>query len=433
MSIPLLNRITCPHCWESSLPEELLRISCHENLLGDLKLGKDYPRRFLPSRFSVRGDALDAFGLPCPELACPHCHLSLPRASLEMEPLFISIIGTPSSGKSFYLVSLTECLNRFLPQFFAVNFSDVDIVANGILSQYREKMFRNRDSRSLQPLKDLIPKTDAKQYGHFDNVSQQGVDVEYPRPFLFGVSPSSGHRKEEDIDRISRLLCLYDIAGELCLPGSDSFKKAATHHLACSHLLLFVYDPLQDIQFRKGALNDDASLHSLRNDPWSQDTILEEMANRIRDYRKLQRKAPIDVRLMVVVTKSDSWRHKIDGLDLIGEPFLNLNAENRKVLDVPRIQTASLAIQELLLKHSPSIVNKAQAFSNHLFVPVTSLGFLPKDDPRTNLPSLEPCNINPNWVTAPLLMVDELKDLVPRGRRQKDNSRSKESAKVPPG
>jgi hypothetical protein len=419
MSIALLNRITCPHCWEGSLPEELLRIACHENLQGDLKLGPDYQRRFLPSRFSVRGDALDAFSLPCPELACPHCHLRLPRASLEMEPLFISIIGTPSSGKSFFLVALTECLNSFLPQFFAVHFSDVDIVANGALSKYRETMFRNRDSRSLQPLRNLIPKTDERQYGHFDTVMQQGVNVEYPRPFLFGVAPASGHRKEAEIDRISRLLCLYDIAGELCLPGSDSFKKAATHHLACSHLLLFVYDPLQDVQFRKEALNDDASRHSLRDDPWSQDTILEEMANRIRDYRKLQRKAPIDIRLMVVVTKSDSWRHRIKGQNLINEPFLNFNVENRKVLDVPRIQTASLAIQEMLAKYSPSIVNKAQAFSDHLFVPVTSLGFLPQDDPRTNLPSLEPCNIKPNWVTIPLLMCDELKDLIPRGRKQK--------------
>ena len=97
--IRLLTRATCPHCWETFPPEQSLWISEHVELLGDPMLGPERQQRFLPSRFTVDGDAIDARGMICRSLACPHCHLAIPRAMLEMEPLFFSILGSPASGK----------------------------------------------------------------------------------------------------------------------------------------------------------------------------------------------------------------------------------------------------------------------------------------------------------------------------------------------
>ena len=113
--LPLLPRTTCPHCWASFAPEEALWVSAHTDLLGDPRLGPDEPQRFLPTRFDVDGHALDARGLACHHLACPKCHLGMPRGLLEMEPAFVSILGTPACGKSFLLTALTWELRRLLP------------------------------------------------------------------------------------------------------------------------------------------------------------------------------------------------------------------------------------------------------------------------------------------------------------------------------
>ena len=58
--IPIKNRITCPHCWSSFPPDQTLWVAQHPDLAGDPRLGSDHPKRSLPSRFNLQGDALDA-------------------------------------------------------------------------------------------------------------------------------------------------------------------------------------------------------------------------------------------------------------------------------------------------------------------------------------------------------------------------------------
>lgn len=84
----ILERVTCPHCWEQFAPEKTLWIAEHADLLGDNRL-PDQSQRFLPTRFTVKGEAIDSKGFPCHQLACPNCHLIVPRPLFEMEPLFI--------------------------------------------------------------------------------------------------------------------------------------------------------------------------------------------------------------------------------------------------------------------------------------------------------------------------------------------------------
>src|SRR4051794_17403785 len=84
-TIRLLSQVTCPHCCERFPPDEVLWISEHIDLLGDPLAGPERQQRFLPSRFTIDGDAIDARGMTCRTLACPRCHLPMPRAMLEME------------------------------------------------------------------------------------------------------------------------------------------------------------------------------------------------------------------------------------------------------------------------------------------------------------------------------------------------------------
>ena len=111
-SLTLQEELTCLHCWSRCSPDEVLWISEHQELLGDPLLGESAQRRFLPARFTLTGEALDPRGQVCREIACPHCHLPLPRAMLEHPPLLVSIIGTPTCGKSYFLGALTWSLRR---------------------------------------------------------------------------------------------------------------------------------------------------------------------------------------------------------------------------------------------------------------------------------------------------------------------------------
>ncbi len=58
-AIKLLPHVTCPHCWERFAPEQVVWISEHVDLLGDPLLGPERQQRFLPSRFTIDGDAID--------------------------------------------------------------------------------------------------------------------------------------------------------------------------------------------------------------------------------------------------------------------------------------------------------------------------------------------------------------------------------------
>ena len=129
--------IVCPHCWHRFDVDEFLFIARHQSLIGDPVLGADAALRFLPSRFTPEGNAVDAAGMSCPDMACPRCHLRIPQAASEMPPLFLSIVGATASGKSYFLTSMTWELRNTLASNFAISFTDTDAVNNQILNRTR--------------------------------------------------------------------------------------------------------------------------------------------------------------------------------------------------------------------------------------------------------------------------------------------------------
>ena len=194
-------------------------VSEHVDLLGDPLLGPEAQQRFLPSRYTLQGDAIDAKGMTCRSLACPRCHLPIPRAMLEMEPLFISILGATASGKSYFLTAMTWQLRQILTLHFKLAFTDADLESNRALNECEESLFLNHDEAELAPLGSLISNTQlvGKLY---DTVAFGQQTVTYPRPFLFTMQPQEGH-PAADHAGLSRMLCLYDNAGEHFLPGQD--------------------------------------------------------------------------------------------------------------------------------------------------------------------------------------------------------------------
>ena len=122
------------------MPSDCVYISTHESLLGDPIVGENEQMRFMPSKFTTSCMAVDPAGMQCHLVACPRCHFEISRASLELEPLFLSVVGAPASGKSFLLGSMTWTLRKSLSK-FGYRFIDADPGANQTIHSYEQTLF----------------------------------------------------------------------------------------------------------------------------------------------------------------------------------------------------------------------------------------------------------------------------------------------------
>lgn len=395
----LLESCVCPHCWVRFAPEDVLWVAAHAELAGDLRLGPDQPMRFLPSRFDLQGNAIDARGFACTSLACPRCHLHVPRALLELPPYFISMLGTPACGKSVYLTSLVWQLRRELPKRLGISFQDVDPQANRTLNDWERDLFLARGSNRLVPMASLIPKTQALGE-HYDYVSDGEQVIQYPKPYLFALQrrADSGSPGSRDSFR-DCVLCLYDNAGEHFQAGADSTAAPVTQHLARSNVLFYLFDPLQDPRFRQ-RLEARGASPTVSPVTARQEIVLTEAAARIRRLRGLSQKAKIDRPLVVIVTKADAWGEAVqlptaDPWRLAGNDvtaYLNL------------IDRLSAQLRELLTAHCPELVSTAEDLSGSVtYIPASALGTAPQADPATGKAAIDPARVKPFWVTAPFL------------------------------
>jgi len=399
-SLGLLARVICAHCWHSFPPEQTLWVSQHSDLIGDAVLGPEKARRFLPSRFTPDGQAIDARGMACQTLACPRCHLPIPRSVIETAPLFLSMIGGPRSGKSYLLASMTWELRRLLPADFGLAFTDADTVSNQALNEYEATLFLPEDADAHV----AIRKTE-EQGELYDQIHLGGQDVTLPRPFLFNVRPTARHPRADQRARLSRVLCMYDNAGESFQPGKDRAGSPVTMHLARSRVLMFVFDPTQDPRFRDQcvALSQDPQL-GIHRSSQRQETLLLEAAQRVRQYANLPPNKKHGSPLLVIVPKADVWSPLL-GDDLAQEPILrNTVPGTMATVDSARIEQMSAKLRAILLKWTPEIVSAAEDFCDHvLYIPVSALGCSPELVEGKPGLYVRPKNIFPRWAAVPLL------------------------------
>ncbi len=402
-STKLQPRVVCPHCWHVYAPEESLWISQHPDLTNDPRLGKDQQRRFLPTRFNVEGDALDAAGVACQGLACPHCHLSVPRTLLEMETLFFSILGAPASGKSYFLASMTWQLRKSLARHFQLSFGDADPAANVNLNSYEELLFLSSDPEGLVAL----PKTDV-QGGHlYDSVQFGEQTVVYPRPYVFGLRPLEGHPNHAQMERLSRGICLYDNAGEHFLPGADKVGSPVTRHLPLSRALFFLFDPTQDPDLRKACADqtlDPQMKDRARN--YRQELILLEAADRVRRLSGLSQNAKHPRPLIVIVTKYDAWRSLLPkyGAKLDLQALLKPTSTGGSALRLDLLTAVSRDVRAMLCKYRSEFVAAAEGFCEEvIYIPVSALGHGPAIDPKSGQLCIQPGKIEPMWAEVPMI------------------------------
>lgn len=396
--------ITCPHCWEHFPPENSLWVAQHPELVEDPRLGDDAQHRFMPDRFDVHGNALDSREVVCKDLACPQCHLIIPRALFEMQPFYISVIGAPACGKSYFLSSMTYRSRTVFPQSFQISFADSDPVCNEILNAYEELQFFNPERGKLVKL----PKTE--EAGHlYHYVNMGDFTVTYPKPFFFSLRPSDSHPSAGEFTRaVSRVLVIYDNAGESFLPGRDSATNQVARHIAESQALLYLYDPTQDPRFRADCaqVSEDPQVHTSTVTA-RQELIFHEVASRLRKHASLDQHAKCDRPIIVTVTKYDVWapllKPLLNNAELM-DPFQATDIEEMFALHVPYVEHVSKQLRKLLLKYSPELVKSVESFSNDvLFVPVSATGVSPSVENDSGALGMRPGDIKPFWVEIPLL------------------------------
>ena len=405
VSRTLKGNSVCPHCWHRFRPEDALWIAASPELGHDRMLREEDNLRFMPSRFTPFGEAIDPSGAPTRRLACPHCHLEIPRLVLERPMVIMSLAGSPSSGKTYFLASAFWTLREDLARHFSVAFTDTDPEMNADLAANEQRLFLNQDASAMVALE----KTELEG-AQYDSVQfDRGLPTLFAKPHLFTARPSREHVNGHVPDRVSKIFTLYDNAGEHFAPGADTARAPGTQHLGIAQVLMFIFDPTQDVRFRRllsGSSGDpqlDPESRAIR-----QDQFLVEMARRVRLHAGLGAQERIRRPLFVLLSKSDVWESLLrepDGspLDVRTPPYRRAKPGLGRI-SIRRVDHVSGRLRALLLQVAPEIVMAAEdAFERVIFVPVSALGTSPAMDPASGLLKVQASRIAPRWVAVPFI------------------------------
>lgn len=418
----------CPNCWYRFPIESLCYISRHPQLMGDPVLGSEDQRRFLPREFMPVRRAVDSRGEICTEMACPRCHLRIPTPFLDTTPIFLSIIGTPGSGKSYYLAGATWMLRKMLPRYFGITFEDVDNVTNAWLNSYEEALFFPVDGDAYH----VIEKTQIEAVGLSKQVKINDITLLLPQPAMFtllardkevpssmeNALPKNGngndggerkglHSRMGDTG-LRRTLAVYDNAGEHFQTGQDVIEKPGTLHMLHAHGLLFLFDPTADPRFEDLiALSDKKKIVQTL---YQQQKILIETIDRIRKYSDLnvtqQYRKPVVVGLSKVDLLSEHLTSK--GIHLDRPPLKWIEKGVSAALDSAGVGLISSQIRTLFYERAPEYVNTIESFAaDVVYLPVSAIGHQP--DQR----GVAVDNVHPIWVEVPFLHIFSRMGVIP--------------------
>jgi hypothetical protein len=381
------GEFTCPVCWLKFNRGDVMNIATHASLRGDPVLGEAAMQRYHATRFNDKGQALDAMGVPSPEQSCPHCRRALPPGFLDMPHHIFSVVGAPSSGKSYYLSVLVKTLQSALYQQFGVTFRDADPSSNVILTQMKTQLFS-----AGTPQDAFLAKTDLEG-ALYETLPRQGRMVRLPRPFIFKLSGRDGAGEAS--------LVFYDNAGEHFEPTRNSADSPGAQHIAVAGGIFYLFDPLHSADFRRLLTGvNDPQLHGQRLD--QQDVILAETEVRIKTLLGMESRQKLTTPLAVMIGKCDTWMPLLGG-----EPLLPPIVNGR--LNLSNLKQNSARLREFMLGIAPAIVANAEAISSDVqFFALSPLGnspieFTDRDGSRKIGP--DPRKLNPQFVEIPTLWV----------------------------
>lgn len=378
----------CPYCRTVSKLEDVLSVAVSAGLMGDPVLGPGDAQRFLPAKFTSNGLAIDAEGGVCTEIACPHCHMTLPSQLLETPQIVMSVVGARGAGKSFFLASAIWQCRQVLSRRFGVRFMDMDPAANAWINDYESKLFFRDDSGAL--LK--IDKTDVGGSAVAREVTLDGRPVLLPLPSYFAVRAKNAPE---------RALVVYDSAGEHFRPGADTQGSLVTRNMLGADVLYFLFDPSADPRFRSEL---DLGSGDLNNTAQRQDTLLMELAARIRRHLGSRGEERLSRPLVVGFSKADMLRDRLP----LSESPCRQRPDGAYALDWDALHRISDATEALLAEFVPEVVGTARDIASEVwFLPMSALGHNPKNE------GVRASDVKPVWAEVPVLFTLAVRGMVP--------------------
>jgi len=387
--------ILCPHCWWKFNYEEILYIAEHPDLVGDPICGEGVQKRFLPEKFTSTGKAIDMKGMPCADMACPKCHVFIPKIALKKnDPMIFSIVGAPNSGKSFLLTSMIYMLRQILPTKFNISMVDADPKANFMIHDYENTFFYSDPEKPVS-----LNKTE-EQGDLYNKVIFDDVVINLPKPIFLQMSRMD---QEGDDKNLTKTIVMYDNSGESFQPGKDTINNPATLHLGHSESIFYLFDPLQNPMFKAMIRNSSNNQIEKTNIASRQEILLDEMVNRIEKNTNAER--PFQKSIYILVTKFDLWKDLVK-IDVPANPW-EMDENGVFSLKVDSMYNSSLAVRAILEKVCPQLVHSAEAnFDKVVFIPVSAIG---KDTSMVEMPNgmfgVKPKDIKPFGTSVPLISV----------------------------
>lgn len=411
---------TCPHCWSHFGRKDVLWIARHPSLLGaDPDTGEAAMLRFRPTSFNDQGRAVDPMGVPCADVACPHCKHRLPDGLLDSDRQSISIVGAPSSGKSYYLATAVQTLELILHRYFGLAFQSGDPEGNAPFQRMRAQLFSGSDD----PFIIRLDKTDPGGDVYYEKQQRQGRSVILPRPLSFSINSF-----REELLPVS--LGFYNISGEHFGPllhqqSFEELKIEIDEFIGKASTLLCLFDPALCEQFRTFLNPAPPTMGShARGD--IQDQLFQALGNRLKRELGLDAVERLAAPLGVLVAKCDLW---MDHLESGGKPIANPVAENR--LDLDLIDENSDRVRDLLRRVNPSTVDCFEAIAEEvIYFPVSSFGHCPEVFTATSskgggevtekIIGPVPGRLDPMFTEVPILwaLSRNRPDLIPAVRRK---------------
>ena len=399
----------CPICWLNFEGKDTKHIASHVELLGDSLLGKAEYRRFIPTKWDSSGNALDDFGLPSPDTACPHCHERLPAGFGEFQQHIFSIIGAPSAGKSYYLAILLKSLKRHLFHKFEISFMDQDPEYNIELNDIINKLFSARSASEGR-----IQKTQMKG-SNYKKVVRGGQEVDLPKPYMFNISRTN-------VENTDSCLVFYDNAGEHFLPTHSRAEDFHILHVAKASALFFLYDPLVNIDIKHDLIKVESDQLKLETVPDQQASILSQMNVKVSRALGKPTAKKLDSPLAVVVGKCDIWHSLVPEWDKITDP-----TDKGQSLNLDIIDSNSDIIRKFLNEYAPEIVSSVERISRVVrYFPISAFGHKPKmqsvslEDGITHEEvAPDPTKIKPFLIEIPTdwAISQTIQDLLPESRK----------------
>ena len=380
------GEFTCPICWLKFDRGDVMHVAVHDSLFGDPLLGEEQMKRFHATRFNDRGQALDECGIPCTEIACPHCRRTLAPGFFDEPHKIFSIVGAPQSGKSYYLTVLIKLLQTTLFRDFGVVFRDADPTGNAPINEMKAHLFSAQN-----PAQAFLTKTQLEG-AMYERLPRYDRMVTLPKPFIYSLSGA-----ESDDENCS--IVFYDNAGEHFQPGQDSSNSPGAQHIASSDAIFFLFDPTINPDFRRSISgSEDPQFKSQVSD--QQDIILAETEVRIKKLLGLGRREKVQTPLAIIIGKCDSWIDKI-GSENLKNPIID------GTLDVGAVEANSQLVRNLMEEYCPYVIANAERISSDVcYFAASAFGHTPvtfEDDKGVSRIGPDPQKINPMYVEIPTL------------------------------